>query len=182
MGGLKGKLQNLALTLQGQNEEIGVEKNQLETIKSENISTWNSLQAQLNDIKRYFQADLQRMEEEFRVQVNLQKSENARLQQQLTTLKGEKTSIHQQIIALQRRIEEIEEEIGHHPAAFAPHPIQWLSTSCAERCSKIFSAGGSSFFPTLSTFPDRGTRQIKAKFFEGRTSLTLPEGNPVCWV
>merc|ERR1719235_1168174 len=98
--GLKGKLQNLALTLQGQNEEIGVEKNQLETIKSENISTSNSLQAQLNDIKRYFQ-------------VNLQKSENARLQQQVTTLKGEKTSIHQQIIALQRCIEEIEEEIGH---------------------------------------------------------------------
>merc|ERR1712216_492878 len=105
--GLKGKLQNLAMTLQGQNEEIGVEKNQIETIKSENISTSNSLQAQLNDIKRYFQADLQRME------VNLQKSENARLQQQVTTLKGEKTSIHQQIIALQRRIEEIEEEIGH---------------------------------------------------------------------
>merc|ERR1711959_429332 len=106
--GMKGKLQNLALTLQGQNEEIGVEKNQIETIKSENISTSNSLQAQLNDIKQYFQADLQRMEEEFRVQVNLQKSENARLQQQLTTLKGEKTSIHQQIIALQRRIEEKE--------------------------------------------------------------------------
>merc|ERR1719352_191721 len=79
----------------------------------ENISTSNSLQAQLNDIKRDFQADLQRMEEEFRVQVNLQTSENARLQQQLTTLTGEKTSIHQQIIALQRRIEEIEEEIGH---------------------------------------------------------------------
>ena len=48
-----------------------------------------------------------------RTQANLQKSENVRLQQQLTTLKGEKTSIHQQIIALQRRIEEIEEEIGH---------------------------------------------------------------------
>ena len=30
-----------------------------------------------------------------------------------STLKGEKTSIHQQIIALQRRIEEIEEEIGN---------------------------------------------------------------------
>jgi len=111
--GLKAKVQDLAYSLQMQNEEIGVEKNQLETIKSENISTSNSLQAQLNDIKRYFQADLQRMEEEFRVQVNLQKSENARLQQQVTTLKGEKTSIHQQIIALQRRIEEIEEEIGH---------------------------------------------------------------------
>ena len=33
--------------------------------------------------KRYFQADVQRMEEEFRVQANLQKSENVRLQQQL---------------------------------------------------------------------------------------------------
>jgi len=111
--GLKGKVQDLAYSLQVQNEEIGIEKNQLETIKSENLSSSNGLQAQLGDIMRYFQADVQRMEEEFRVQANLQKSENVRLQQQLTTLKGEKTSVHQQIIALQRRIEEIEEEIGH---------------------------------------------------------------------
>lgn len=111
--GLKGKVQDLAYNLQMQNEEIGIEKNSLETIKTENANSSNGLQAQLGDIKRYFQADVQRMEEEFRVQANLQKSENVRLQQQLTTLKGEKTSIHQQIIALQRRIEEIEEEIGH---------------------------------------------------------------------
>merc|ERR1719265_102291 len=111
--GLKGKVQDLAYSLQVQNEEIGIEKNQLETIKSENLSSSNGLQAQLGDIMRYFQADVQRMEEEFRVQANLQKSENVRLQQQLTMLKGEKTSVHQQIIALQRRIEEIEEEIGH---------------------------------------------------------------------
>jgi len=111
--GLKGKVQDLAYSLQMQNEEIGIEKNSLETIKTENANSSNGLQAQLGDIKRYFQADVQRMEEEFRVQANLQKSENVRLQQQLTTLKGEKTSIHQQIIALQRRIEEIEEEIGH---------------------------------------------------------------------
>ncbi|CAD7932084.1 unnamed protein product [Amoebophrya sp. A120] len=111
--GLKGKVQDMAYSLQMQNEEIGIEKNQLETIKSENLSSSNGLQGQLGDIKRYFAADVQRMEEEFRVQANLQKSENVRLQQQLTTLKGEKTSVHQQIIALQRRIEEIEEEIGH---------------------------------------------------------------------
>jgi hypothetical protein len=97
--GLKGKVQDLAYSLQMQNEEIGIEKNQLETIKSENLSSSNGLQAQLSDIKRYFQSDVQRMEEEFRVQANLQRSENVRLQQQLTTLKGEKTSIHQQIIA-----------------------------------------------------------------------------------
>merc|ERR1712225_115951 len=111
--GLKAKVQDLAHGLQMQNEEIGVEKNQLEMIKNENVGSSNGLQSQLTDIKRYFQADITRMEEEFRVQANLQKSENVRLQQQLTTLKGEKTSVHQQIIALQRRIEEIEEEIGH---------------------------------------------------------------------
>ncbi len=38
-----------------QNEEIGIEKNQLETIKSENLSSSNGLQSQLGDIKRYFQ-------------------------------------------------------------------------------------------------------------------------------
>ena len=38
-------------SLQLQNEEIGVEKNQLETIKSENLSSSNGLQAQLGDIK-----------------------------------------------------------------------------------------------------------------------------------
>jgi len=111
--GLKGKVQDLAYSLQVQNEEIGCEKNALETMKSENLSSSNGLQSQLGDIMRYFSADIMRMEEEFRVQANLQKSENIRLQQQLTTLKGEKTSVHQQIIALQRRIEEIEEEIGH---------------------------------------------------------------------
>merc|ERR1712159_295494 len=98
---------------QTQNEGLGVEKGHVQGIKSEHLASSNGMHGQLNDIKRYFQADIQRMEEEFRVQANLQKSENVRLQQQLTTLKGEKTSIHQQIIALHRRVEQIEEECGH---------------------------------------------------------------------
>ena len=51
--GLKGKVQDLAYSLQVQNEEIGVEKSQLETIKSENLSSSNGLQSQLGDIMRY---------------------------------------------------------------------------------------------------------------------------------
>merc|ERR1719401_1171113 len=85
----------------------------MQTIKNENMSSTNGMQGQLNDIKKYFQADIARMQEEFRVQLRLQESENVRLQQQVTQLKGEKTSMHQQKIALQRRIEELEEEIGH---------------------------------------------------------------------
>merc|ERR1719201_2089869 len=103
--GMKGKVHELAYNLQAQNEELGIEKGHMQTIKHENMSSSSGMQGQLNDIKRYFQADIQRMQEEFRVQQKLQESENVRLQQQVTTLKGEKTSIHQQIIALQRRIE-----------------------------------------------------------------------------
>merc|ERR1719410_711844 len=111
--GMKGKVHDLATTMQSQNEELAIEKDHMQMIKSENATSTSGMQGQLNDIKRYFQADIQRMGEEFRVQLKLQEAENVRLQQQITQLKGEKTSIHQQIIALQRRIEEIEDEIGH---------------------------------------------------------------------
>eukprot|EP00444_Apocalathium_aciculiferum_P023300 CAMPEP_0183443222 /NCGR_PEP_ID=MMETSP0370-20130417/90988_1 /TAXON_ID=268820 /ORGANISM="Peridinium aciculiferum, Strain PAER-2" /LENGTH=129 /DNA_ID=CAMNT_0025633129 /DNA_START=95 /DNA_END=484 /DNA_ORIENTATION=- len=111
--GMKGKVHDLATTLQTQNEELGIEKGHMQTIKNENASSTSGMQGQLNDIKHHFKADIQRMQEEFRVQLKLQESENCRLQMQLVQVKGEKTSIHQQIIALQRRIEEIEEEIGH---------------------------------------------------------------------
>jgi len=111
--GMKGKIHGLATSLQTQNEELGIEKGHMHTIKTENASSTTGMQGQLNDIKRYFHADTQRMLEEFAVQRKLQEAENVRLQQQVTQLKGEKTSIHQQTIALQRRIEEIEEECGH---------------------------------------------------------------------
>merc|ERR1719439_318128 len=103
---------DMAQTLQSQNEELGIEKGHMETIKNENNSSTSGMQGQLNDIKRYFQADIQRMTDEFKMSMHMQVAENTRLQMQVTQLKGEKTSIHQQIIALQRRIEELEEEIG----------------------------------------------------------------------
>eukprot|EP00406_Dinophysis_acuminata_P062218 CAMPEP_0179271066 /NCGR_PEP_ID=MMETSP0797-20121207/31784_1 /TAXON_ID=47934 /ORGANISM="Dinophysis acuminata, Strain DAEP01" /LENGTH=129 /DNA_ID=CAMNT_0020979407 /DNA_START=85 /DNA_END=474 /DNA_ORIENTATION=- len=111
--GMKGKVHDLASTLQTQNEELGIEKGHMVTIKNENQTSTMGMQGQLNDIKRYFGQDIQRMRDEFTLQLKTQEQENLRLQNQVTGLKGEKTSIHQQIIALQRRIEEIEEEIGH---------------------------------------------------------------------
>lgn len=110
---MKGKVHDLATTLQSQNEALGVEKGHVHSIKSGNNNSTTGMQSQLNDVKRYFGADIQRMLQEFEVQSSLQQAENVRLQQQVTALKGEKTSVHQQIIALQRRIEELEEELGH---------------------------------------------------------------------
>mmetsp|Transcript_99471 Transcript_99471/g.320735 ORF Transcript_99471/g.320735 Transcript_99471/m.320735 type:complete len:130 (-) Transcript_99471:42-431(-) len=111
--GMKGKVHDLATTLQSQNEELGIAQGNMQTIKSESSNSKHGMQGQLSDVGRYFKNDLDRMLEEFKLQAKQQEAENVHLQQQVTQLKGEKTSIHQQIIALQRRIEEIEEEIGH---------------------------------------------------------------------
>ncbi|CAE7449283.1 ALKBH3 [Symbiodinium natans] len=56
--------------------------------------------------------DVQRLQDEVKRHFAQQKAENGRLQQQITTLKGEKTSLQQQILGLQRRIQEIEEQVG----------------------------------------------------------------------
>ena len=113
--GLKGKVQSLAATLQSHNDELSQDRNFLEQIKVASASTdeGTALAAQISDIRRYFTTDVKHFEDDFKTQVNLQKQENVRIQQNLNTLKAEKTSIHQQIIALQRRVEELEEEIGH---------------------------------------------------------------------
>ena len=47
------------------------------------------------------------------LQVNLQRAEGVRIHQAVNQLKIEKTSVHQQLLAIQRRIEAMEEEIGH---------------------------------------------------------------------
>lgn len=57
-------------------------------------------------------ADVQRMQDEVKRHFAQQRADNTRMQQQITTLKGEKTSLQQQILGLQRRIQEIEEQIG----------------------------------------------------------------------
>ena len=71
---------------------------EVHSIKASNNSNTGGMQSQLNDVKRYFGADIQRMLQEFQVQSNLQQAENVRLQQQVTSLKGEKTSVHQQLL------------------------------------------------------------------------------------
>jgi len=112
--GLKGKVQELSWSLQNAETQLDMDASQTGWSGGATQGGQKTdIRSMLEEVKAYFAGDTQRMEEEFKVQAQLQKSENVRLQQQLTTLKGEKTSIHQQIIALQRRVESLEEEIGN---------------------------------------------------------------------
>ena len=47
-----------------------------------------------------------------------QTSENGRLQQKITSLKAEKTALQNQLIALQRRISDLEMQVGNDDIKF----------------------------------------------------------------
>merc|ERR1719247_3650280 len=89
--GLKGKLASLEDFISMQNEEI-------ESLRNDKQNIEQHYQAQLQELKKTMVADVQRMQEEVKRHFAHQKAENSRLQQQITTLKGEKTSLQQQIL------------------------------------------------------------------------------------
>lgn len=111
--GLRGKLASLEDFISMQNEELAAQRQEIESLRGDKSSMESHYQNQLMDMKKTMVGDVQRMQEEVRKHFQMQKQENARLQQQITTLKGEKTSLQQQILGLQRRIQEIQEMIGH---------------------------------------------------------------------
>ncbi|KAF4695974.1 hypothetical protein FOZ60_002672 [Perkinsus olseni] len=72
---------------ENQTDVLGEDRTYLNHIKSATSSADHGLTKELDDIQRYFQAELQQMDEDFKVKVDVQKNENVRLQQCLTTLK-----------------------------------------------------------------------------------------------
>ena len=94
------------------NEEITQHKKDVQHLKSEKDSLQSVLTIKTTDVKEALFDELKGLESEMRRHFNHQKAENSRLQQQVTVLRGEKTSLHQQLIGLQRRINELEMQIG----------------------------------------------------------------------
>merc|ERR1719389_1462259 len=110
--GLKGKLASLEEFISMQNEELAAQRQEIESLRNDKANVESQYQGQLQEMKKAMATDVGRMQEEVKKHFQQQKAENGRLQAQITTLKGEKTSLQQQILGLQRRIQEIEEHIG----------------------------------------------------------------------
>lgn len=53
-----------------------------------------------------------KVEEEMKRHYSHQKAENARIQQQVTAIKGEKTALDMQLLELERRMAELELQVG----------------------------------------------------------------------
>ncbi len=64
-------------------------------------------------VKENLKNEINKVDEEMKKHFSHHKAENSRLQQQISQLQGEKNNIQNLLMALQRRISDIEMQIGH---------------------------------------------------------------------
>jgi len=110
---LKGKLASLEEMIDQLREEMNYHKKEVQILKSDKDTLESVLTMKTQDVRKTLTNELYRVEEEMKRYFAHQKAENSRVQQQITTLKGEKTALEQQILGIQRRISEVELQIGH---------------------------------------------------------------------
>lgn len=110
---LKGKLNNLNDTIRQLQEHLNTHKKEVQILRSEKETLESVLTMKQGDTKKALTNELYRVEEEIKRHYANQKAEGTRLQQQLTQLKNDKTGLEKDIIRMQKRIEELELQIGH---------------------------------------------------------------------
>ena len=110
---LKGKLQTLEESISIVAEEMNAHKKEVASLKSEKDSLTELLRLKNNEVKQTVTQELNKVEEEMKRHFAHQKAENSRLQQQISQLKTEKTVLSNQLQAIQRRIVDLEMQVGN---------------------------------------------------------------------
>eukprot|EP00347_Sterkiella_histriomuscorum_P009150 403342328 len=110
---LKGKLSNLNETIRQLQEQLNTHKKEVQILRSEKETLESVLTMKCQDTRKALTNELHRVEEEIKRHYNNQHAEGQRLQQQLTGLKTDKTALEMDIVRMQKRIEELELQIGH---------------------------------------------------------------------
>ncbi len=94
-------------------DELNYHKKDVHILRSEKETLESVLTMKTQDVRKTLTNELFKVEEEMKRHYAHQKAENARIQQQVTALKGEKTALDMQLIELQRRMDELELQVGH---------------------------------------------------------------------
>jgi len=77
------------------------------------------LQLKAREVKTTLNQELSKVEDEIKRHFSHQKAENSKLQQQISQLKTEKTVLQNQFIALQRRITDLDMQVGSDDIKYA---------------------------------------------------------------
>ena len=111
-GSLKMKLNVLENAVSKINEEINFQKREVQVLKSEKETLETILDQKAQDVRKSMEEDAARVDSDMRQRFKDSKSENNKLQQDITNLKQEKTTLQQNVLALQRKIGELELTVG----------------------------------------------------------------------
>ena len=115
---LKGKLQNLEDSVQNVSEEMNGHKRDVNQLKVEKDSLSELLKMRTHEVKSTLLQELNKVEEEMKRHFSHQKAENGRLSQFISQLKTDKTTLQNQLIALQRRMTDLEMQVGNDDVKF----------------------------------------------------------------
>ena len=81
-------------------------------LRSEKETLESVLTMKTQDVRKTLTNENFKVEEEMKRHYSHQKAENSRIQQQVTALKGEKTALDMQLLELERRMAELELQVG----------------------------------------------------------------------
>ncbi len=79
-------------------QEMNFHKKEVQILRSEKDTLESVLTMKTQEVRKTLTNELFRVEEEMKRHFAHQKAENSRLQQQITSLKGEKTALQQQLL------------------------------------------------------------------------------------
>ena len=88
-------------------------KREVQLLRSEKESLEKVLTSKTGEVHKTLTVELKKVEGEMKRHYAGQKAENMRIQQQVSNLKGEKTSLDMQLMELERRMAELELQLGH---------------------------------------------------------------------
>ena len=93
-------------------EEVEYHKKECQILRVEKEQLENVLAVKATDVRKNLQDEANRVSDDLKKNLSGQKTENQKLQNQISILKQEKTQLQQNLLGLQRRIGELELSIG----------------------------------------------------------------------
>ncbi|MCQ2815714.1 MAG: hypothetical protein MJ252_00460 [archaeon] len=110
---LKGKVQNLDDQLSATAAEIDDHRKDVKGLELEKLSLQETIELKGKEVKNTLMQELDKLEEELKNHFSAQIAENGRMLKQINALKTEKTALTNELIALQRRMMDLEQQVGN---------------------------------------------------------------------
>lgn len=112
-GNVRAKLLALDDMVEVLGHDLGVHKREVQVLRSEKESLEKVLNTKTTAVHKTLTTELKKVENDMKRHYHGQKEENLRVQAQVSNLKAEKTSLDMQLMELERRMAELELQLGH---------------------------------------------------------------------